>query len=167
VEATGQFYFPVDWLPPGHDPGAGGGVALLPGSGPFGAWYILERSRDHRVARDIVSSDTTDSVASRASVVTRAEESDRKNRNFGRTSERFVSERRPRVKRKRFQALGPKTARETTCHGGYGRHSAGYVQRRVTAPGHGCHGAGHGFHGASHSDHGDGEQPAGPDSAAA
>jgi hypothetical protein len=48
-----------------------------------------------------------------------------------------------------------------------GRHGVGHVKRRVTAPGHGGHGAGHGIHGASHSDHGDGERPAGPKSTAA
>jgi hypothetical protein len=28
---------PIAWLPPGHDPGAGGGVAPLPGSGALRA----------------------------------------------------------------------------------------------------------------------------------
>jgi hypothetical protein len=27
VEATGRVYFPIAWLPSGHDLGAGGGVA--------------------------------------------------------------------------------------------------------------------------------------------
>jgi hypothetical protein len=65
------------------------------------------------------------------------------------------------------RAVGPATGRVTTCHGDHGRHGAGHVQRRVTAPGHGGHGAGHGIHGAGHSDHGDGERPEGPESTAA
>ena len=69
------------------------------------------------------------------------------------------------------RAVGPATGRVTTCHGDHGRHGAGHVQRRVTAPGHGGHGAGHGIHGAGHGIHGaghsDGERPAGPESTAA
>ncbi len=45
------------------------------------------------------------------------------------------------------RAVCPATGRVTTCHGDDGRHGAGHVQRRVTAP--------------------DGERPAGPGSAAA
>jgi hypothetical protein len=48
---------------------------------------------------------------------------------------------------------------------------AGHCQRRVTAPGHGGHGAGHGanhdYHCAGHSEHGGRERLAGPESAAA
>ncbi len=42
VEAIGRFYCPIAWPPPGHDPGADCGVALLPGSGPMWPWDILD-----------------------------------------------------------------------------------------------------------------------------
>ncbi len=42
VEAIGRVYCPIAWPPPGHDPGADCGVALLPGSGPMWPWDILD-----------------------------------------------------------------------------------------------------------------------------
>ncbi len=88
-------------------------------------------------------------------------------RNLGRASERCVGKRPQCGEQDMTRAVGPATGRVTTCHGDHGRHGAGHVQRRVTAPGHGGHGAGHGIHGAGHGDHGDGGRPAGPESAAA
>jgi hypothetical protein len=41
-------YCPIAWLPPGYDPGAA--WQLLPGSGHFVPWNILDRRRDLRVA---------------------------------------------------------------------------------------------------------------------
>ncbi len=51
MEAIGRVDCPIAWLPPGHDPGAGVGVALLPESGPLWPWGILDRRRDLRVAK--------------------------------------------------------------------------------------------------------------------
>jgi hypothetical protein len=103
-------------------------------------------------------------ASTRASVATRVAQS---GRNFGRASERYVSKRPQCGEQDMTLAVGLATGRVTTCHGDHGRHGAGHVQRRVTAPGHGGHGAAHGIHGAGHSDHGDGERPAGPESMAA
>jgi hypothetical protein len=103
-------------------------------------------------------------VSTRKSVTTRVEKNDR---NFGRASERFVSERPQCGEREMARTVGPATERVTACYGDHGRLGAGHVQRRVTAPGHGGHGTRHGIHGASQSDHGDEERPAGPESAAA
>jgi hypothetical protein len=83
-------------------------------------------------------------------------------RNFGRASERCVSERPQCGEKDMTRAVGPATGRVTTCHGDHNWHGAGHVQRRVTPPGHGGHGTGHGIDGAGHSEHGDGERPAGP-----
>jgi hypothetical protein len=103
-------------------------------------------------------------VSTRASVATRVAQS---GRNFGRASERCVSKRPQCGEQDMTRAVGPATGRVTTCHGDHGRHVAGHVQRRVTAPGHGGHGAGHCIHGAGHSDHCDGGRPASPESTAA
>ncbi len=35
MEAIGRVYYPIALLLPGHDPGAGVGLAQLPGSGTF------------------------------------------------------------------------------------------------------------------------------------
>jgi hypothetical protein len=91
--------------------------------------------------------------------------------NFGRASERFVSERLRRGERwgpwpltRRLSGERPATA----VTAGTEPVTAG---AGVMAPGHGghCagHGASHGLHGAGHSDLGDGELAAGPVSAAA
>ncbi len=120
--------------------------------------------RDQRRDRYVTSDATDSDAASRSSVATRVAQS---GRNFGRASERCVSKRPQCGEQDMTRAVGPATGRVTTCHGDHGRHGAGHVQRRVTAPGHGGHGAGHGIHGAGHSDHGDGERPAGPESTAA
>jgi hypothetical protein len=71
-------------------------------------------------------------VLPRASVATRVTLS---GRNFGRASERFVSERPQYGEREMTRAVGPATERVKTCHGDHSRHGAGHVQRRVTAPG--------------------------------
>jgi hypothetical protein len=71
-------------------------------------------------------------VSTRASVATPSTCVAQCGRNFGRASERFVSER-PRCGEQEIgRAVGPVTERVSTCHG-----------------------AGHGIHGASHSDYGD------------
>ncbi len=53
VEAIGRVYCPIAWLPPGHDPGAGVGVALLPGSGPLWRNPLLEFSAEAMGARAV------------------------------------------------------------------------------------------------------------------
>jgi hypothetical protein len=61
VEATRRVYFPVAWLPPGHDPDAGGGAATSALQRDcIWTWDILERRRDLRIARGIVRSDATE-----------------------------------------------------------------------------------------------------------
>ena len=164
VEAIGRFT--------NQSPGCRQGTILapvaawqpLPGSGAVSALgHFGTKTRPRGRARH-VTSDATDSdaaVSTRASVATRVAQS---GRNFGRASERYVSKRPQCGKQDMTRAVGPATGRVTTCHGDHGRHGAGHVQRRVTAPGHSGHGAGHGIHGAGHSD---GERPAGPESAAA
>ncbi len=42
VEAIGNIYSPIAWLPPGYEPGAGDGC---PAAGPFRPWDILIRRR--------------------------------------------------------------------------------------------------------------------------
>ena len=129
-----------------------------PAAGPFRPWDILERRRDQtRGTLPATRPTAMQRVSTRASVATRVAQS---GRNFGCASERYVSERPQCGEQDMTRAVGPATGRVTTCHGDHGRHGAGHVQRRVTAPGHGGHGAGH-------RDHGDGERPAGPESTAA
>ncbi len=91
--------------------------------------------------------------------------------NFGRASERFVSERLRRGERWRPGLLARRLSGErpaTAVTAGTEPVTAG---AGVTAPGHSSHGAGHGssngLQGAGHSDHGDGERQTGPVSAAA
>jgi hypothetical protein len=46
-----RVYFPIAWLPPGHDPGAGGGVAISAQQRDrIWPWDVLDRIRDFRVA---------------------------------------------------------------------------------------------------------------------
>jgi hypothetical protein len=63
VETAGQVDFPIAWLPPGHDPGAGGGVATTALQRDRFGLDILERRRDLSVTRGFVSSDVTESEA--------------------------------------------------------------------------------------------------------
>jgi hypothetical protein len=134
----------------------------LSGSGAISALgHFGTKTRPRGRARH-VTSDATDSdaaVSTRASVATRVTQS---GRNFGRTSEHYVRKRPQCGEQDMARAIGPATGRVTTCHGDHGRHGAGHVQRRVTAPGHCGHGTGHGIHGAGHSDHGDGKRPGRP-----
>ncbi len=61
MEATGRDYCPIAWaawLPPGHDPGAGGGAATT-ACGTVLAFDILERRRDLRVELGNVGNDAT------------------------------------------------------------------------------------------------------------
>jgi hypothetical protein len=127
---------------------------FCPAAGPFRPWDILERRRDLGVARGFVTSDATASESADIDSVERGD-SCRTERSRFRSRKRALREQATSEWRaEEARALGPATERVTTCHGDHGRHGAGHVQRRVTAPGHGGHGAGHGIHGASHSDHG-------------
>jgi hypothetical protein len=83
-------------------------------------------------------------VSTRASLATRVAKC---GHNFGCKSERCVGKRPQCGEKDMARAVGPASGRVTTCHGDNGRHGAGHVQRRVTTPGHGGHGAGHGIHG--------------------
>ena len=154
MEANGRFI--------NHSPGCRQGTILAPvaawhfcpAAGPFRPWDILERRRDLGVARGFVTSDATASESADIDSVERGD-SCRTERSRFRSRKRALREQATSEWRaEEARALGPATERVTTCHGDHGQHGAGHVQRRVTAPGHGGHGAGHGIHGASHSDHG-------------
>ncbi len=93
MEAIGRVYCPIAWPPPGHDPGADCGVALLPGSGPMWPWDILDRRRDLRSRRRIAVA-AVESGSSGRDDSCRTEQSP-----LGRASERFVSERLQRGER--------------------------------------------------------------------
>jgi hypothetical protein len=71
-------------------------------------------------------------VSTRASIATRVAQS---GRNFGRASERYVSQRPQCGEQEMARAVGPAIERLTTCHCDHGWHGAGHVQGRVTAPG--------------------------------
>jgi hypothetical protein len=95
--------------------------------------------------------------AAQTDVAARAAQGDR---NFGRASERFVSERLRRGERWRPGPLARRLSGERPATAVTACTEPVTAGAGVTAPGHGGHGAGHGAphsqHGAGHSDHGDG-----------
>jgi hypothetical protein len=150
MEATGRTQL-FAWLPPGHHPGKGGGVASTARQRDnIWPWDILERRRDLRIARGIVNSDANDS---------RVMDSVPSERGDSCRTEQLQLRSRKRAFRERAtsagqadgaRAVGPGTALETSCHGSHGGTVPVTSSAGVTAPGYGGHVTGHS---ASHGDH--------------
>jgi hypothetical protein len=75
---------------PGHDPSPDDGVALLPGSGAFALGLFCSKPRPQGRCKVTWAAKVGQRRAAQRGVLTRAAQS---GRNFGRASERFVSER--------------------------------------------------------------------------